>query len=113
VATTDSWATSAALVYVYLWIALFAICVTVLHVQVSTRFLSSACPALYWYAGSILAELRPPKRSLQRNSGASATTDGLLPRYEPPSAAAWWLKRWSQLFIVLGSVLFSAFLPWT
>jgi len=111
-----SWATARALPFVYLWCLLFGVCVCVLHVQVSTRFLS-ACPAQYWFTASLLAGLRPPRRALHTCCRAEAAKQ-LAPTFGEQAllsstAAATWLCRWSVAFVLLGGTLFPAFLPWT
>lgn len=70
-------------------------CSCSLSVQVSTRFLS-ACPALYWYAAHLSQR--------QESSGK---------RQSKSSGVLRWLQLWSGLFIVVGTALFSTFLPWT
>ena len=65
--------------------AMLAVCVTVLHVQVSTRFLA-ACPALYWHAAAVAAR-----------GGRAARA----------------LVGYHVAYAAVGSVLFSAFYPWT
>ena len=64
---------------------LLGVCVVVLHVQVSTRFLSHV-PLLYWYMAW----------SWQRSE-----------------KRARWLLGWSVSYAMVGTVLFSLFLPWT
>jgi len=64
---------------------LWCVCVVVLHVQVSTRFLSSV-PLLYWYMAWCW------QRSEKR---------------------ARWLLGWCLSYATVGTILFSLFLPWT
>lgn len=65
--------------------AMLLVCVTVLHVQVSTRFLA-ACPALYWHAAALAS------------------------RGGRPAAA---LVAYHLAYAALGCALFSSFYPWT
>ena len=83
---------NAALPFVAHWAALVATCFTVLHVQVSTRFLSSS-PALYWFVAV-----------------------SLTPAAEDPEKHGWrarWLCAWLLGFGVGGTALFCSFYPWT
>ena len=123
-------------VYIYLWSGLLFICVTVLHgqsrgnrgqtggraarrgscigqhvdprcgssaclcccllvVQVSTRFLSF-CPPLYWFAATLLDSAF----SSSASSPHASRTSSLL-------------RGWSATYMLLGTLLFSSFLPWT
>jgi phosphatidylinositol glycan class V len=75
-----------ALTYFYHWAAALLICLTVLHIQVSTRFLTSV-PAFHWAVAESI-----------RHAGSGP-------------AVAW--KVWLAGYTVVGSVLFSAFYPWT
>lgn len=86
------WATSShtrAAPYVLHWAALVVICFTVLHVQVSTRFLC-ATPPLYWHAAQLLQQ--------------SLHTDRRV---------AWLLAAWAVGYTIVGTVLFCNFYPWT
>eukprot|EP00808_Paulinella_micropora_P025160 g71392.t1 len=69
--------------FVLHWGMLVLICVAFANVQIATRFLTS-CPALYWYCESLYS-------------------DGFgMP-----------VVHWSMIYIVLGALMFSSFLPWT
>ena len=61
------------------------VCVVVLHVQVSTRYLSSV-PLLYWYMAWC---------------------------WQRSEKHAQWLLSWCATYALVGAVLFSLFLPWT
>eukprot|EP01094_Clydonella_sp_ATCC50884_P025858 TRINITY_DN6941_c0_g1_i1.p1 TRINITY_DN6941_c0_g1~~TRINITY_DN6941_c0_g1_i1.p1 ORF type:complete len:514 (-),score=159.43 TRINITY_DN6941_c0_g1_i1:32-1573(-) len=74
---------SALLPFMLHWAGLLVICVTVLHVQVSTRFLSATAP-LYWAAAAALAdrkEKRPdasawPQRAASPAAASTTTCSG-------------------------------------
>jgi uncharacterized membrane protein YgdD (TMEM256/DUF423 family) len=72
--------------FMYHWLVLVIISLTVLHTQVSTRFLS-VCPPLYWYGAYLFSS---KSKLLQ-----------LL----------WTL--WFSIYIPVGTILFCNFFPWT
>jgi phosphatidylinositol glycan class V len=74
--------------YIYHWMLLLAVCVTVLHTQVSTRFLS-ATPPLYWFGSYLLSQSE--KYRLLCNA---------------------WIF-WSAVYLPVGTILFTNFFPWT
>jgi phosphatidylinositol glycan class V len=74
--------------------ALLFVCVTVLHVQVSTRFLLSASPLPYWMLADLLV------RAVAKQTGETHWT----------GHAAW---IYCAGFAAIGTILFSAFYPWT
>jgi len=73
--------------HILLWCLLAVPCLLVMHVQVSTRLLASACPALYWYCAHL--------------TGTQPAVAGRL---------VW---GWSLLYAAAGTVLFVNFDPWT
>jgi phosphatidylinositol glycan class V len=86
-------------VYIVHWAFLSAFALVSMHVQVSTRFLASQCPPLYWFcASSVLQEGHPKKE--QGTPRSSVTSKGLVLLY-------------FRLYFVIGTVLFSCFYPWT
>jgi phosphatidylinositol glycan class V len=70
-------------VFVFHWAFLAAVAALVMHVQVSTRFLST-CPALHWYMAHVWVRKR------QR-----------------------WLWAYCFGYMLVGAVLFPNFYPWT
>ena len=72
-------------VYGVYCLVLVAVCVIVVHVQVSTRLLS-AVPLLYWYMADC---------------------------WQRSERHATWLLTWCLAYATVGTVLFSLFLPWT
>ena len=74
---------SAATVFYFYWAFLAVFAVVFMHVQVATRFLSAASPALWWFVAGL--------------SGRGRTV---------------WVA-YALSFTVAGVVLFTTFLPWT
>ncbi len=72
--------------HVALWAALAVPALLCMHVQVATRFLCSACPALYWFAAHV---------------GCT----------RPALGRAIW--AWFLAYASIGTVLFVNFFPWT
>jgi hypothetical protein len=68
------------------WLVLTLVCLAVVHIQVSTRFLSSCAP-LYWFAALLMLH-----------------KGGLL---------RWLLWWYCFAFMGVGAVMFANFLPWT
>lgn len=95
-------------VYVVHALALSLFCVSYVHIQVSTRLLSSSSPYLYWicanwYNDDLLAEFAT--RGILRN-----TWKAFL---RPQNRLTKFIKAWFLGYFVIGTVLFSNFLPWT
>lgn len=78
------------------WAAQVAVCVAVVHIEVSTRLLSSCAP-LYWFAAQLLLA---PERCTARHRAAWKTL----------SFALWW---YALSFMGVGVAYFPNFLPWT
>jgi len=83
------WKHPGVIVFVVHWLFLALTGLFVMHVQVSTRFLFSQSPALYWFVGSLYVYKGTPE---------------LLRRF---------LSVYFSVFIVTGAALFTNFLPWT
>lgn len=73
-------------VFVVHWLVLTVVCLAVVHIQVSTRFLSSCAP-WYWFAALLMLHKGPLMRWL-----------------------LWW---YCFAFMGVGAVMFTNFLPWT
>ena len=84
-----------ALPFVLHWALLLVISLTVLHVQVVTRFMSAVAP-LYWFASAVLY----PDTNIDR--AASGLT-----------FAGRTVFFFSFGYAAVGTCLFCAFLPWT
>ena len=83
----EAWWCWAALPYYMQWCALAGIALISMHVQVSTRFIASSCPALYWALAAWWTH------------GTSGTRRAI---------AAWCIG-----YAVVGTALFTTFYPWT
>lgn len=80
-------------VYVVHSAVLTLICLCFVHIQVSTRLLCSASPCLYWFCA-----LRWDGNSIQLRKFVRQNR---------------WLSAWFGGYLVIGTILFSNFLPWT
>eukprot|EP00976_Prorocentrum_cordatum_P117412 1196304-Prorocentrum_minimum.AAC.10 len=74
------------LVYVFQWAAMVLVATFVMNVQVATRFLASGCPPLYWYAAHLC-------------------------HTQPFAGRAIW--AYFLGYLVVGTMLFVNFYPWT
>jgi len=80
------------------WLFLFCTALTILHVQVATRFLS-ATPPLYWFIADLLLKSRRSRETYVLFRGLAPAHFGLL--------------AFCFTYMVVGVVLFSNFYPWT
>lgn len=76
------------LIYMYHWGIMLLLCITIVHIQVSTRFIATS-PHPYWFAAYMFHN-----------------------RHQFPILTQLY-TIWASLFFVLGCVMFSLFLPWT
>lgn len=86
-------------VYVVHAFALSIFCVFFVHIQVSTRMLTSSSPYIYWICAQYF---------LNENH-ANSWKAFLLPKMIITKL----IKAWFMGYFVIGTVLFSNFLPWT
>ena len=74
-------------VYVWYMMALTLFGMVVMHIQVVTRFLCASSPPLYWFVASRIQK----KKTFQTNA----------------------ILLYFSVFVVMGSIVFSTFYPWT
>lgn len=74
-------------VYIYHWAVMGLVAACIMHVQVSTRFLSSCLP-WYWFTADVLTSNRACSKH-------------------------WYIWLYCFAYMVLGAVLFPNFYPWT
>lgn len=86
-------------VYVIHALALSLFCVVFVHIQVSTRMLASSTPYIYWICAQYF----------HRENHANSSKAFL----QPKSNTTKFIKAWFLGYFVIGTVLFSNFLPWT
>lgn len=86
-------------VYVVHAFALSIFCVFFVHIQVSTRMLTSSSPYIYWICAQYF-----------HNESHSNSWRAFL---QPKTLIAKLIKAWFLGYFVIGTVLFSNFLPWT
>jgi phosphatidylinositol glycan class V len=109
-----------ALPFVYHWALLLAIALTVLHVQVATRFMS-ACAPLYWFAAAVSFRRTPPSASASASAVGPKASSALSTAADKSAAAAEVIITpvgravviVSLAYAVIGTCLFCTFMPWT
>lgn len=84
---------------------------TMAHVQISTRLIFSTCPAIYWNMAAVVVGNPPPPPPITSTTTASATKDIINSNQSNWKAEA--ILWYCLLYIVLGIVLHSNWLPWT
>lgn len=86
-------------VYVVHALALSLFCILFIHIQVSTRMLASSSPYIYWICAQHFF------RENHTNSSKAFL--------QPKTSITKFIKAWFLGYFVIGTVLFSNFLPWT
>lgn len=86
-------------VYIVHALALSIFCVFFVHIQVSTRMLASSTPYIYWICA----------QHFYSENHANSSKAFL----QPKSVMTKFIKAWFLGYFVIGTVLFSNFLPWT
>lgn len=99
------------------WALLLLLGITLLHVQVTTRFLCSACPAFYWFAAELVDTGNSHMGVETVGATAAATGKGAASAGASVMARRWRIARvavgYFLLYNVLGPLLFCNFYPWT
>lgn len=86
-------------VYVIHALTLSIFCLLFVHIQVSTRMLASSSPYIYWICAQYF------QKEYHQNSFKAFL--------QPKSHSTKFIKAWFLGYFVIGTVLFSNFLPWT
>ena len=115
-----------AFVYIVHALAMSAFAFLCVHVQISTRLLCSSSPVLYWIAAVVttppdrkpcpanldfakeeLATKIETKENLENNFRNVLTEEPIV------SDEARWIKLYFVSYAIIGTIMFSNFLPWT
>lgn len=96
IATPD---TAKQFVYVIHALELSVFCLFFVHIQVSTRMLASSSPYIYWICARYFHKEHHP--------------NSIKAFLQPQSRITKFIKAWFLGYFVIGTVLFSNFLPWT
>lgn len=91
---------SSQFVFVVHVFALSLFCVFFVHIQVSTRMLASSSPMLYWICAQCYC---------RENTRLQYVNSMLKPKSKPTKFISYWFFS----YLVIGTVLFCNFLPWT
>lgn len=86
-------------VYIVHSFALCVFCIFFVHIQVATRMLASASPCLYWICAQYFYKENSQNHVLMLSKPKSITTK--------------FIRTWFIAYIIIGTTLFSNFLPWT
>lgn len=86
-------------VYAVHALALSLFCISFVHIQVSTRMLASSSPYIYWICAQHF------HRENHQNSSKAFL--------QPKARITQFIKIWFLGYFIIGTVLFSNFLPWT
>lgn len=87
-------------------------CTFFIHVQVTTRMIASSTPIFYWFCSDLFCKR---KSKMKRISSLKERVYYIIYLLEPNDA---YIERlivllWFLVYFVIGTVLFSNFLPWT
>lgn len=86
-------------VYIFHSFVLCIFCIFFVHIQVSTRMLASSSPCLYWISAQYFY-----KENSQNH---------VVMLSKPKSHMTKFIRTWFIAYIIIGTTLFSNFLPWT
>jgi hypothetical protein len=118
----SGWAAPHVLPYLLHWLLLTATAAVAMHVNVVTRFVAAACPALYWFlADAWLRAASPTAAAARVDAVDQALRSARLASYAPSPHGAlmlvldarFWMLGWCVGFTLAGGLLFPNFLPWT
>ncbi|CAB4064244.1 PIGV [Lepeophtheirus salmonis] len=114
------------LVYVVHSLVLATFCILFIHIQVSTRLLCSSCPVIYWYAAALTTHRNRRHTPLiestrmeefvhiiEKKSNLESAYKSVIFDERPVDSTDRWLRVYFMSYTVLGTVMFSNFLPWT
>ncbi|CAM9343729.1 unnamed protein product [Choristocarpus tenellus] len=96
-------AATAAVPLVTHWLVLWLIAAVFMNVQVSTRFLTAACPPLHWWTANLMFPSSDPSKDTNRQEGGSMRNLTVIT----------WLEVYMVVYFVVGAVMHANFLPWT
>ncbi|XP_043276959.1 GPI mannosyltransferase 2 [Venturia canescens] len=101
--------------FVFVIHALFLTIFSILfiHIQVSTRFLASASPLLYWYCATILSYRRNSSKEFEESCNLNSKWRVFLLLQESYTLSDRLIILYFLGYIVLGCAMYSNFLPWT
>jgi hypothetical protein len=86
-----------------------------MHVQVVTRFVAAACPALYWFLAYtwLAASGGSGSRPSMPRGASGAKLSWLAAVGANATDVRFWVLAWCVGYTVAGCLLFPNFLPWT
>jgi hypothetical protein len=101
------WDTADAFPYICHWIVLTLVGAVAMHVQVLTRLVAAASPALYWFLA------RTWLAASQARRPATVSRSCLSALWEHVNDVRFWMLGWCVGYTLAGGLLFPNFLPWT